>query len=347
MTNWRESVLRVGASTRDAIQSLSRTGKQIVLVLDAEDRLLGVITDGDIRKALLAGHSLDSLIDVVMNREPRTALVGDTPAALIKTMRDDGLMQLPITDAGRVVGLVTLAELSTPQARENLVVIMAGGRGTRLRPLTDRTPKPMLSVGGRPILETIVSQLVAQGFLDIAISINYLGDSIKSHFKDGQHLGARIRYIAEDSPLGTAGALSLLQPRPKRPIIVMNGDILTQLNFNSLLEFHVSHVADLTMVVREDELRLPYGIVTMDHENIVAVREKPVHKFHANAGIYVVSPEVLDHLQAGVQLDMTQLAERLITNRATTVGFPLHEYWIDVGRSEQLRQAREEWEDFS
>lgn len=347
MTNWRESVLRVGASTREAIQSLSRTGKQIVLVLDAEDRLLGVITDGDIRKALLAGHSLDSLIDVVMNREPHTALVSDTPAALIKMMRDAGLMQLPITDAGRVVGLVTLAELSTPQARENLVVIMAGGRGTRLRPLTDRTPKPMLTVGGRPILETIVSQLVAQGFLDIAISINYLGDSIKSHFKDGQHFGARIRYIAEDSPLGTAGALSLLQPRPKHPIIVMNGDILTQLNFNSLLEFHVSHAADLTMVVREDEFRLPYGIVTMDHESIIAVREKPLQKFHANAGIYVVSPHVLDHIQAGAQLDMTQLAERLISNRDTTVGFPLHEYWIDVGRSEQLRQAREEWGDIS
>ena len=347
MTNWRETVLELRASTRDAIQSLSRTGKQIVLVLDDRDRLLGVITDGDIRKALLAGHSLDSSIEVVMNPEPRTALADDTPAAMIKAMRDGGLMQLPITQAGRVVGLVTLAELSTPQARENLVVIMAGGKGTRLKPLTDLTPKPMLSVGGRPILETIVSQLVSQGFLDIAISINYLGESIKSYFGDGRHLGARIQYITEDAPLGTAGSLSLLQPRPKHPIIVMNGDILTQLNFNLLLEFHVSRAADLTMVVREDEFRLPYGIVTMDHENIVAVREKPVHKFHANAGIYVVDPEVLSHLRAGVHLDMTQLAEQLISDRTTLVGFPLHEYWIDVGRSEQLRQAREEWGEIS
>jgi dTDP-glucose pyrophosphorylase len=343
VTNWREAVLRLRASTRDAIQNLSRTGLQIVLVLDDDDRLLGVLTDGDIRKALLAGQSLDSMIDVVMNREPRVAVVDETPAAMIKAMRDGGLMQLPVIDAGRVVGLVTLAELSTPRARENLVVIMAGGRGARLRPLTDVTPKPMLSVGGRPILETIVAQLVSQGFRDIAISINYLGESIRSHFGDGRNLGARINYIAEDTPLGTAGALSILQPRPENPIVVMNGDILTQLNFNMLLEFHDAHEADLTMVVREDEFRLPYGIVTMDKENIIAMVEKPVHRFHANAGIYVVNPEVLDDLRAGVRLDMTQLAEQLISRGATTVGFPLHEYWIDVGRSEQLRQAREEW----
>lgn len=344
MATWREATIAPNATTRDAVRSLSQTGKQIVLVVDGGDHLVGVVTDGDIRKALLAGSSLDTPIYSVMNPRPHTVRADAPDATKVNIMRNAGLSQLPLTENGRVIGLVTLAELAAPRVRDNQVIIMAGGRGTRLRPLTDTMPKPMLPVGGKPILETIVSQFVSQGFPEIVLSLNYLGDTIENHFRDGSRLGARLRYITENTPLGTAGALGLLNPRPVSPFFVMNGDILTHLNFGAVLDFHLTHKADVTMVIREDELQIPYGIVNLEDERIVGVTEKPAHRFLANAGIYVVSPSVLSHTSADRYLDMPELIRMLIANGRRVIGFPLHEYWIDIGRSDQLKRAYEEWE---
>lgn len=345
MARWREATLVTTATVKDAVLSLSKTGKQIVLVIDESDGLLGVVTDGDIRKALLNGQSLETRVSSIMNSRPRTAQHDDSASTMIQLMRSSGLQQLPITRDSRVVGLVTLAELTAPAQRVNTVVLMAGGRGQRLRPLTDQTPKPLLTVRGRPILETIIAQFVSQGFSDIVISLNYLGETIKQHFGDGRRFGASIRYLNEDEPLGTAGALSLLGPSPNEPFVVMNGDILTQLNFTALLDFHLEHKVDVSIVVREDEFRIPYGVVSLDGPRILSLAEKPVHRFFANAGIYVLNPSVLKLLRHGERLDMTELVQTLLSTDRRVAAFPLHEYWIDIGHSDQLQRAEQEWAD--
>jgi len=343
MASWRETILAPNASVRASIQNLSETGRQIVLVLDERQQLLGVVTDGDIRKALLGGKSLDASVTSIMNSRPRTANHDDSPTTMAQAMRTSGVLQLPVLQNSTVVGLVTLAELTVPTNRSNTVVLMAGGRGQRLRPLTDETPKPMLRVGGRPILETIVSQFIAQGFNDIVISVNYLGDSIKQHFGDGSRIGASIRYLHEDEPLGTAGALSMLSPKPKEPFIVMNGDILTQLSFPALLNFHEQYGCDASIVIREDEFKLPYGVVSVEGVVVTALAEKPAQRFFANAGIYVLNPSTLRHIRQRERQDMTDLIQLLITTSCKVSAFPLHEYWIDVGRAEQLERAQYEW----
>ncbi|NBS37346.1 MAG: CBS domain-containing protein [Actinobacteria bacterium] len=341
---WRRTIISTTATIKDVVKNLSETGAQISLVVEPDSlNLVGVVTDGDVRKGLLAGHSLDSSVSTIINAKPRVGRHDESPEIHRQIMRAAGIRHLPLVRGHQVVGLARLDELGAAPLRENTVVIMAGGRGERLRPLTDLTPKPMIAVGGRPILETIISQFLEQGFRTIYLAINYLGDSIREHFGDGTSIGASIEYLAEDRPLGTAGALSLMQMKPESPLIVMNGDLLTRLNFAALVDFHQSHAADLTVVVRDDEFQVPYGVVATEGENIVAIEEKPVKRVRVNAGIYVLSPSALELVPRDEYLDMPQLVDLVIGRRRRVVAFPLHEYWIDIGRSEQLSRAEQDW----
>ena len=344
MGQWQETIVSTTATIKDVVKNLSETGAQISLVVEPDSlNLVGVVTDGDIRKGLLAGHALDSSVSTIINAKPRVGRHDESPEIHRQVMRAAGIRHLPLVRDHQLVGLAQLYELGVASPRENTVVIMVGGRGERLRPLTDLTPKPMIAIGGRPILETIISQFLEQGFRSIYLAINYLGDSIREHFGDGTLIGASIHYLAEDKPLGTAGALSLMTMKPKSPIIVMNGDLLTRLSFTALIDFHQSHAADLTVVVRDDEFQVPYGVVATEGENIVAIEEKPVKRVRVNAGIYVLSPSTLDLVPQDEYLDMPQLVELVIGRRLRVVAFPLHEYWIDIGRSEQLSQAEQDW----
>lgn len=341
---WQRTIISSAATIQDVVKNLSETGVQISLIVAPDSsNLVGVVTDGDVRKGLLAGYSLDSSVSAILNAEPRTGRHDDSPEIHRQLMRTAGIRHLPLVRDRQLVGLARLDELGTTPLRENSVVIMAGGRGERLRPLTDRTPKPMIAVGGRPILETIISQFLDQGFRTIYLAINYLGNSIREHFGDGTSIGADIHYLAEDKPLGTAGALSLMSVTPAVPMIVMNGDLLTRLNFAALIEFHQSHSADLTVVVRDDEFQVPYGVVATEGEDVLAIEEKPIKRVRVNAGIYVLSPSVLELVPRDLYLDMPQLVELVIGRRQRVVAFPLHEYWIDIGRSEQLSRAEQDW----
>ncbi|NKB43002.1 MAG: NTP transferase domain-containing protein [Alphaproteobacteria bacterium] len=310
-----------------------------------EDGILqGTVTDGDIRRGILAGIPLSDPVAKVMNTAPIAAAgdISDSEAA--RLMRRSGIGHLPLVDnAGRIVDLKVLKHLDPKPENGNPVVLMVGGQGTRLQPLTNDVPKPMLEIGGRPILETIVERFVSQGFNEIYLSVNYKAEMIENYFGDGHAFGANISYLREDQALGTGGALSLLPQRPLSPLIVMNGDVLTKVNFSHLIKFHQNHGASATMGVSEYRFTVPFGVVETAAESLKSIAEKPQHTFFVNAGIYVIDPNVLDLIPSDSALDMPDLFQHLLDQGATPTVFPLREYWMDVGQSHDLVQANRDY----
>ena len=344
MTAWKNSVVSADMPVKEAIARIDASGIQAALVLDAGGRLSGVLTDGDVRRAILRGQSLDAPTSEVMNKNATSAPAATPREEMLALMRRKGIHHLPLLDeTGRVVDLVTSEELVGAVARPNWVVLMAGGLGTRLRPLTENFPKPLLAVGGKPILESILESFAEQGFKQIFLSVNYKAEMIQSHFGAGERWGVRVDYLQESTRLGTAGALSLLPSMPSAPMIVMNGDLLTRANFDGLLAFHRDQGAAATMAVREYDYQVPYGVVRLDGARITAIEEKPLQRYFINAGIYVLSPEVLRHLPAQGFFDMPSLFEKLIAAGETTAAYPLREYWLDVGQRDEFERAQKEW----
>lgn len=340
MKDWKKAIVSIGGSVRDAVQALNEGSVRMALATSPDGRLQGVITDGDIRRGLLAGKTLESPLREVLVTDFRAARPGDDDETILATMRSRDIQQIPVLDAdGRVIGLKPLGELSAPARRQNWVVLMAGGLGTRLRPLTEDCPKPLLPVGGQPLLETIMQQFLQHGFSNFYISVNYRADMVERHFGDGSRLGARIEYLREPEPLGTAGALGLLPERPDRPVFVMNGDLLTRVDFPGMLDFHTAQAAHATMAVRGFDIQVPYGVVDVHENRIVGLEEKPVQRFFVNAGIYVLSPEVVTEIPPGGFLDMPALFSRLMAQGRPTAAFPIHEYWMDIGRRQDFDQA--------
>ena len=344
MTRWKEVLVSTQTSLRDAAQILDANALQIVLVVDEEKRLLGTVTDGDIRRGILKGMALTEPVQSIMNPNPSVARANESPKSVLAEMKRKTLHHMPLVDEqGRVVGLDTLDELINPQIRENRVVLMAGGLGSRLRPLTDDCPKPMLKVGNKPLLETILENFIEYGFCRFYISVNYMSEVVKSYFGDGSRWGVAISYLEEDQRLGTAGALSLLPERPSEPLLVMNGDLLTKVNFSQLLDFHASHLAMGTMCVREYDFQVPYGVVKIENHRITGIDEKPVQRFFVNAGIYVLQPEALDIISPNTFFDMPSLFEKFIEQRNETAVFPIREYWLDIGHMADYERANGEY----
>jgi dTDP-glucose pyrophosphorylase len=342
--NFEAVLLPKTATIMDAIRVIDRGGLQLTMVTDENRVLLGTVTDGDVRRGLLRGISLDRPVSEVMNSKANVLEIGLGPDVALERMRRLSVHQLPVVDAdGRVVGLELLDHLVAAQDNDPWVVIMAGGLGTRLMPLTENLPKPMIDVGGRPLLETIIRNLEAQNFRKIYLSVNYRSDVIVKHFGNGESLGVSIRYLHEDRRLGTAGALSLIRDRPSGPFIVMNGDLLTSVNLNHLMGFHREQGSVATMCVREYSFQVPYGVVKTDGAQLISVEEKPVCNFFVNAGLYVINPEALDILESGAYLDMTSFFEKL-GERHSISAFPLHEYWKDIGHIEDLESAQSEFD---
>jgi len=338
---WRRAVLPADATLQQAIRNLDESALQIALVVSPEGTLLGTITDGDIRRALLRGLELGSSIGTIMQREPLVVppqLVRDT---VLQLMQANKIHQLPVVDEQRrVVGLHLWDELMVPGQRPNLMVIMAGGRGTRLRPHTESCPKPLLRVGGKPMLEHIIERAKGEGFQRFVLAIHYLGSMIESYFGDGSRWQVQIDYLREEAPLGTAGAIGLLNPRPDVPFVVSNGDVLTDIRYGELLDFHCLHGASATMAVRLHEWQHPFGVVRTNGVDIVGFDEKPIARSHINAGIYVLEPVALEVLRAGEHCDMPTLFSRLQERTARTIVYPMHEPWLDVGRADDLERAQ-------
>ena len=338
------SALQISPLARlvDAVECIERGQRRMALVTDEGGRLIGTVADGDIRRGLLRGLTLDAPVGEVMNPHPRLALVGTSPADMLRMMRVMKLLQVPIVDdQGRVVDLFTADIYPEHRKRPNRVVLMAGGLGTRLRPLTESVPKPMLEVGGKPILEIILQSFIEQGFSRFTVSVNYLGDLIRRHFGDGRNWGVEIDYLEDGKQsLGTAGCLRLLPQRPTEPIIVMNGDILTSIDFHQMLDFHTETRSVATMGVYEQVVEVPFGVLDVEDNRIRALREKPTQRFLINAGIYVLDAAVLDRVPTDRPFDMPSLFEELIGEGRPPLAYFIWENWLDVGRPQDLERAQ-------
>lgn len=342
---WRKSLIGPSSSVRDAITVINEGEFRIALVVDDQGKLLGTVTDGDTRRALLRGIGLDSAVKEAMHLNPTVARVGESREAILATMRSKALNQVPIVDAeGRVTHLEILNNLVKESRKENWAVLMAGGLGRRLAPLTDIMPKPMLEVGNKPLLETIIENLVNNGLTRIYIAVNYKADVVKERFGDGAPWKVEIRYIHEDQQLGTAGALSLLVDKPQHPLIVMNADLLTNLNFRHLLDYHDQQGCRATVCVREHAVQIPYGVVAVDENRVVKIEEKPIHRHYINAGIYVLDPDLLAMIPSGTHFDMTALLERMNAEHQPIAVFPIREFWLDIGRHEDYAAANGHYE---
>lgn len=316
----------------------------MALVADTDMQLRGVLSDGDVRRSILKGLDLDGPVFQAMNAHPKTGSVHTPRVEVLAMMRRFTFHHLPlIDDKGRLAGLATLDDFMGVVERDNWVVLMVGGLGSRLRPLTDACPKPMLRIGGRPILESILDSFLEQGFRRFYFSVNYMAEVIKEYFGDGSKWGAHIMYLHETERLGTAGALSLLPEKPKAPLVVMNGDLITKANFVAMLDFHAEHKAAATMAVREYDLQVPYGVVKVNGAKITAIEEKPVHRFFVNGGIYVLEADALDIIPPNTFFDMPSFFQDLESRGHTAAAYPLREYWLDIGRLEEYERAQREW----
>lgn len=331
-------------SIHTLIERFNSRTEQIGIVVDEQRRLLGTVTDGDLRRGILRGVTTDAPVREIMNTAPRTRSIDQPRDDITSYMRHERVRHLPIVDfAGRAIDLVTLDKLLGPTPQPYPVVIMAGGEGARLRPLTEHTPKPMLDVGGQPILETIIRRCADVGFSEYYISVNYRADVIKHHFGDGRHLGVEISYLHEMTPLGTAGSLAQLPIGITTPVLVLNGDILTKMDPARLVEFHRDAGAAATMGVREYEFQIPYGVVDIDDSEIRGLREKPVSRQFINAGVYVLNQSVLDLLPRDSASDMPALFAACRAKGLKTLAFPIREYWVDIGQIDDYRRANEDY----
>lgn len=342
MQQWESILITPETSLEEAIATLDRVALRIVLVVDTDRRLLGTLTDGDVRRSLLKRQPLDIEVREVMCSSPQTVGRDWTKQRILAVMDKLQLLQLPVVDAQhRVVGLETLQGLTQKAHRDNPVFLMAGGFGSRLRPLTHNCPKPLLKVGDKPILELIIESFINAGFHRFFISTHYMPEMIREYFGDGSRWGISIRYVHEDTPLGTGGALGLLpHDEIDLPLFMMNGDLLTTLNFRNVLEFHEEHSAVATMCVREYEHRVPYGVIQTDGHRISSMVEKPVHRCFINAGIYLLSPDLVKSVKPGTHIDMPTLLEQEIASSKDVNIFPIHEYWLDIGRMEDFQRAQ-------
>ena len=331
-------------SIREVIKVIDQAAAQIALVVDTKQRLLGTVTDGDIRRGLLKGETLESSVNQVMHREFRSLPADSQESYALRLMREETLHHIPGLDSkGSVVRLFLLEELVKPRPLPNWVVLMAGGEGKRMHPLTKNCPKPMLKVGGKPMLEIILEQCVESGFRKFFFSVHYLKQQITNYFGNGDHWGVEIQYLVERQPLGTAGALGLLSQVPEQPILVINGDVLSRVDYVKLINYHIENQSSATICVREHQTEVPFGVIKTNGPKIESFVEKPVLTHSINAGIYVLNPEMISLLQQDQVCDMPQLLERGLERNLSINAFPLHEFWVDVGQPCKYEQVNGEW----
>ncbi|MFM6927915.1 MAG: nucleotidyltransferase family protein [Bdellovibrio sp.] len=342
--DWKKLIVKEDTTVLEAMKVINDTGYQMALVVSAEDTLVGVLTDGDIRRGLLKGIGTDASVKLVMNSQPKFISVGAHENEVVRIMNNQSVQHFPVVDkAGKVVKIVTRSEASKEISKDNAVILMAGGLGTRLGELTVDCPKPMLKVGDKPILELIIENFKEFGFRNFFLSVNYRSDVIESYFGDGKNHEVNIQYIREKERLGTAGSLSLFQPINDLPVIVMNGDLLTKVNITSLLEHHAKNESEITMGVRQHDYQVPFGVVHVDGFEVTKIEEKPVQSYLVNAGIYCLSPAVFSKLPQSQYLDMPTFIGSLIESNKKVSVFPVHEYWLDIGRKDDFMRAEMEY----
>lgn len=344
MKNIKKIKIYEDSTIKQALRAISRGQIKIAIVVNAKDKLVGTLSDGDIRRGFLKGLNINSSIKSLINKKPLISKMGERNESVLKIAYSKKINQIPVVNnKGKVIEILTINDPIKDKLTFNYVVIMAGGKGTRLKPLTKSTPKPMLKVGNKPILETIIRRFRDCGYKNIILCVNYKSNKIQHYFKNGSKFGVRIKYIKEKKRMGTAGALSLLKrEKLSEPFFVTNGDLLTNLNYEKMLDFHQKYNAMATMCVKEYNLSSPYGEVNLMNENIYNIQEKPTHKFFANSGIYVLNPECIN-LVPKKFYDMTSLFKKMISKKKKVISFPIDEYWKDIGRPSDYETANKEF----
>lgn len=345
MNHWKSLLIHPKTTMEEAIQVLNLGAERIALVVDEHCRLLGTVTDGDIRRALINHMTMATPVECMMCSTPQKAMMDWSRQRIQSTLENYKILQIPVVDEqNRVMDLHTLHDLLKEKRLENPIFLMAGGFGSRLYPLTEHCPKPMLKVGDKPILEIILERFIAAGFYRFFISTHYMHQVIQHYFDDGSQWGVSIRYLNEESPLGTAGALGLFPHEElDHPIFLMNADLLTHVNLTSLLTFYHQNPSIATMGVRQYEYSIPYGVVQSRDHDIISMVEKPVQRFFINAGIYLVSPDLVKKVPRNLNIDMPTLLQNQIQEGYRVTMFPIHEYWLDIGRMEDFQLAQHEY----
>lgn len=344
MKDWQRSLVGPSQTLRDALKAIDATGSHMALVVAEDRRLLGTLSDGDIRRWLIDGGSIDDPAEGVYHTTPVTGSGDDPSERHFSLMRSKGLAQLPLVDAdNRVVGMVTLDDYLLAPERRQPVVIMAGGLGTRMGELTKNVPKPMLKIGERPILQTVIEEFRAQGFRNFYLAVNHLADQIVGHFGDGRAFGVSISYLRESSRMGTAGALSLLPHELNEPVVVTNGDILLKENVGLVLEHHIERGAAATLLCRDYQMQVPFGVVTERDGSIADIVEKPIHNFVVNAGVYILSPPVVRLVPPNQFFDMPDLFRTCIAQGLDVLCHRTEGYWLDIGRVPDFERAKRDF----
>jgi len=339
MKNITKFTIDIHSTIKEAMQAINDNYKEVVFVIDRNDVLRGIITDGDIRRALLANRGFDYPAAKIMTRDYFSLDSSSDRTTALDIMKARSIRHIPIIDKNKeLIGIHFLDELLGSQLKPNSAVIVAGGLGTRLRPMTEKCPKSMVLVAGRPILERLILHLVGYGIRKIYISINYMGEVIKKYFKDGNNYGCAIEYIEETSPLGTGGPLSIL-PKQKHPVIVMNGDLVTQINIDSLINFHNNTKLDATICAKGFQVEIPFGVINEKNNKLVELKEKPTQEHLINAGIYVFNPNVISLIPKNTEFPITNIFHLMQKKGMGTGVYVLDENWIDVGRMNELKKA--------
>lgn len=346
LKNWQSIILSDTASIRDAMRCLDKGSLRICLAIDINKKLIGTVTDGDIRRALLKDANMDDSINGIMNKQPLTVTENTSRQQRFNLMKQHDLIAIPIINGqGQVIGLETLHQAMQPEKLSNPIFIMAGGFGTRLQPLTDYCPKPMLRVGDKPMLEHLINQFKSQGFYNFYISTHYLPEVITSYFGKGDNWGVSIDYIYEEKPLGTGGALGLLPKNlPELPIILMNGDVLTNINYSQILQHHTSNSFDATLCVKESEYSIPFGVIETENQLIINMVEKPTYHYKINTGIYVLNPEIVASVKRNEIIDLPTLLERHRKENKRIGTFTSYDYWLDIGQMKDYQKAQQDIE---
>ena len=340
---WRRAILPISSNMEQVIHILNTVALKIVLITDETGVLVGTISDGDIRRGLLKGLSLTSSLESIIHYDALVVPPELSRDLVIQLMRANKIQQIPIVNEKmHVVGLHLWDEISAPSTRTNTMVIMAGGKGARLHPQTESCPKPLLPVAGKPILEHIIDRAKVEGFSHFILAIYHLGHMIEDYFGNGEDFGIKIEYLREKSPLGTAGALSLLDPLPSSAFVVTNGDVITDIRYGELLDFHEHHKAIATMAVRLHEWQNSFGVVQTSGIDIIGYEEKPVSRSYINAGVYVINPSALSLMTSSEPCDMPTLFESIQEKEGRVIAYPVHEQWLDVGRPEDFSKANTE-----
>ena len=337
---WKKTLLSQNSSIRQAIRSLEKSSMQIVLVISSKGVLIGTITDGDIRRGLLSGLTINSPLKKLINFNPLIGSDSMTISTMKQIMLINKIHQLPIIDKNKkVTGLYVRDEIDFSNKKGTKVVIMAGGKGKRMLPLTKKCPKPLLPIAGKPVLEHIIVKAKSEGFDNFIITINYLGYLIKDFFGNGNKWGVKIKYLEEVNPLGTAGSLSFLKQKKNFPFIVCNGDVISDIRFADVLDFHLKNRAFGTIAVKPYELRNPYGVVKVNGNRILGIEEKPITSSHVNTGVYAFDPKVIKSLKKNKYLDMNTLIHELLKKSKKILAYSAYEPWLDVGKPKDFKKA--------